>query len=211
MYNPVKQLLWKLKAQRGELRFHQTNTWRQTDDFMNQTHTLLKFWGYKRDHFPDQLIVDLGAGSKLRSKFFQRSRIIAIEPLANDFIRNISWTDLTHAYHVYACPAETELPELTETIHFVMCINVLDHTYDYKNILKNVFRMLRPEGELLLSVDLHHGVDAMHPVRIDKDHLKATLRATGMTIVREYDGLPLSHSNNYGHGMAYTVISRKLI
>jgi SAM-dependent methyltransferase len=204
-----------LLAQPDELQFHKTNKWRQSEDFMNQTISLLKFWGYKSDDFADQLIADLGAGSKLRSKFFQRARIIAIEPLANEFIRSIDWTDLNDAYRVYACPAETELTELAGQIHFLMCINVLDHVYDYKKILQNVSKMLKPKGEFLLSVDLHTNgkVDPMHPVNLDEDCLKRSLLASGLKIVREYRGLPLPHSNTYnkyGPGEAYTVVARKL-
>lgn len=217
MYAALKKLLWKSVAQTSEFAFQREDTWRQTGDFLNQTVTLLTSWGYRREDFADQLIVDLGAGSKFRSKFFSRARIVAIEPLASRFLRSIEWTDLKDAYRVYACEAEKELPELAGQVHFVMCINVLDHVHDHKKVLHNVHRMLRPGCEFLLSVDLHSARETglrsglMHPVNLSKAALRADLLETGFTIAREYDGLPLTNVNAYGHGSAYTVISRKLV
>jgi SAM-dependent methyltransferase len=178
---------------------------------MAQTRALFSHWGYDVDDFADQLIVDLGAGSKLRSKCFRRARIVAIEPLANRFRESLSWSDLYEAERVYSVGAETVIPELDGSIAFIMCVNVLDHVYDYSKVLRNAYRMLKPGGELLLSVDLHSGYesDLMHPVNLDRSQLCATVCQAGFSILREYDGLPLPNSDNYGHGRACTLVGRK--
>lgn len=56
--------------------------------------------------------MDLGAGSKLRTKFFTDAKIIAIEPLAEKFMKEIEWCDLKDAYRVYSRPAEDFIGEL---------------------------------------------------------------------------------------------------
>ena len=129
MRNNAKRA-WEKEAQPGELAFHQTNEWRNTANFMKQTIKLMEGLGYKRTMFKDQLMIDLGCGSKLRSKFFTKALIVGIEPLGNDFIKTVPWNDLIDAYKLFSVPAEKTIKELEGKAQFCMstpsCIRVLN-------------------------------------------------------------------------------------
>jgi 2-polyprenyl-3-methyl-5-hydroxy-6-metoxy-1,4-benzoquinol methylase len=197
---------WRQKAQPGEKAFHLGNKWRASSAFMADTARLFEAFGFKADDFAGQLVVDAGAGSRLRSRFFAKARLAAIEPLANDFIREIPWCDLDQAQYLYSEPAEKMMEPLCGQAAMVMCINVLDHTYDPQSILDNIRAYLRLDGVFLLSVDLHAGADEMHPVALTRQALSEMLAKAGFEPARAYEGLP--NSPYYGHGLAWTLVLR---
>ena len=196
---------WAEKSQPGEKTFHLSSQWRNTSLFMQNTAAVFEGFGLRRDQYAGELIVDVGAGSKLRSKYFAAARIAAIEPLADDFVREIAWCDLNDAERLFSRPAEQCVDELRGRAAFAMCINVLDHTYDPQAILRNIHSYLRPDGAFLLSVDLHDGqADDLHPVALDVDSLRALAIDCGFAIRRAYQYLACGPS--YGHGFAYTLV-----
>lgn len=211
----IRRLLWRIASQTGELRFHQHDQWRQSPDFMIQTTALFSAWGYGPDDLTGQLVVDIGAGSRLRTRYFRGARIAVIEPLAERFANSIEWADVGNADEIYAMPAEQRVHDLEGRARLVTCINVLDHTFAPDQIIDNAGRYLRPDGEFLLSLDLHArgetGLKAelMHPVHVDRHEVQQMLANAGLATVREYEGLV--GSAGYGHGQAYTVIARRSI
>lgn len=204
----VRKLVWRFVSQPGELSFHNENEWRKSTDFETQTDSLFRGWGYSAGDFSGRRILDVGAGSKLRSAFFTGSEIVVIEPLADDY-RKIDFCDLDDAAQVHAIPAEQDVPTLHGTVDFAMSINVLDHVFDPAKVVANVHRFLKPDGQFLLSVDLHHHTEAdlMHPVSMSKEEIRNLLEAASFVIDREIDGLPLAETDSYGHGVAYTAIA----
>ena len=207
----LRKLGWKIIAQTGELRFHQRNRWRQTPAFMEQTAALFEWWGYGPDEFSGRRVVDIGAGSRLRSRYFEGAKITAIEPLAQRFIRTIDWCDLEEADETLGIPAEEHISHLDGQAAFVLCINVLDHVFEPSRLVTNAFAYLEPGGEFLLALDLHREGEAghMHPVHVDRGGVAAMLSAAGFEVGREYDGLGPIGRESFGHGHAYTVISRR--
>ena len=127
---------WKV-AQRLELEWHKKSNWRRSNNFLVHTEVLLSKWGYLPSDYAQNLIIDLGCGSRLRSKFFKNAKIIAIDPLAENFIKYVDYSDIRDAYRVYSLPAEKFILEIENKIDFIMCINVLDHSKNPKEILRN--------------------------------------------------------------------------
>lgn len=201
------RLEWELVAQPGEMDFHRDSSFRQGPQFMEHTERLFRSWGYSPDAFQGRLVVDLGAGSKLRSRYFQGARIAAVEPLADRMRAEIPWCDLDTAERVFGSPAETCIQELVGRAALVMCLNVLDHTYDPGAIIRNAAAYLDADGELVLSLDLHDDADHLHPVHLDRESLLSLCREAGLEPLREYTGLPGSRS--YGHGEAFTLVLRR--
>src|SRR5207247_10536123 len=68
--------LWKTSAQEGELRFHKQNRWRETDDFRAHSKKLFEYFGFREDQYAGKTVIDLGAGSRLRTKFFRGARLV---------------------------------------------------------------------------------------------------------------------------------------
>lgn len=184
-----KKLLWQFFSQRGELKFHVGNDWRTTEDFMKQTKYLMNYFGYSSSDFGNEFLIDLGCGPKLRSHYFEKSKIIAIDPLIDDYLSQISWSDIKKAWKYYSCPAEKFIPELQNSVRFIMCINVLDHTFDVDNILKNCYKYLTDDGEFLLSVDAHKSISILHPQSLDREGLEKLFEQTDLKIAQKFVGL----------------------
>ena len=97
-------------AQAGELEFHQRNRWRTTPAFAEQSAKLFEHFGFAANDYVGRTVIDLGAGSKLRTKFFDQAEIIVIEPLADRYIATVEWSDLEDAAQVHSVPAEQLVP-----------------------------------------------------------------------------------------------------
>ncbi len=181
---------WKNKGQPAEFNHHkspQSHNFRGKDEVFEKSNTeLLKSFYCDRDDFIGKKIIDLGAGSRLRTKWFNESYIIAIEPLADKF-KSISFCDLDDADEVYSEPAEKFLENLEEQVDAIICINVLDHCYDAEIIMENCYKYLKDGGKMLLSVDLNSKEDYKHPINFSVETLQKLVRKVGFNIEREYD------------------------
>jgi len=199
---------WGWLAQRAELHFHQNNAWRRTEEFMRHSEALFEHFGFTRDSFVGKTLIDLGAGSRLRTAYFRDARLVVIEPLADEFQRTVPWCDLDRADAVFARPAEEPIPELFESADGLISINVLDHCYDLAPIIGNVAAYLKPSAVAFLSFDSHDSNDLLHPLRLDANAVERAVESTGLTLERRTFGLgPLGPM--YGHGRAANYWLRK--
>lgn len=197
--------VWKSKAQEGEKHYHLHLKAPPDEEQRRRDAGLFRAYGFESEQFAGETIVDVGAGSHLRSKFFRDARIAAIEPLAEEYLDDIPWTDLDDAACVYTTPAEQRIAELEGQASLALCINVLDHTFDPTAILCNVRSYLRDDGCFLLSVDLHDGeADELHPIGLSADSVREMAIACGFAVRRAYWYTPENRS--YGHGSAFTLV-----
>ena len=199
---------WQSTAQTGELEFHISKRPKPDRGLEELNRLLFEVFGFKADEFAGKTVVDMGAGSYLRTRFFEGARIHAVEPLANEYLEQIHWCELVYADVVHAVSAEQRINELDGAADLVVCINVLDHTYDPGAIVEHVHGYLREGGQFLLSVDLHGATaDGMHPVELTSSSLIELLCDRGFAIDRGFRYLP--HRRSYGHGVAMTLVTHK--
>ena len=190
---------WAGAAQEGELEFHKTNRWRETEAFMEQTVALFRTFGFQRSGWEGKTVIDLGAGSKLRSKFFEGARIVVIEPLADRYIAEVPWSDLKDAAAVFSRPAEKLVEECVGTADLLISINVLDHCYDFADIVSNIRDYLKPDGTAFLSFDMHENVDDMHPLVLTESVCEEIFDQAGLKVVKFSKGGG-DVLQTYGHG-----------
>lgn len=191
--------LWQDKAQEGEFVFHLKNKWRQTDDFMNQTIGLFSSFGFTTTDFSGKMIMDLGCGSKLRTNYFTGAKIIAVEPLASRFMGDIEWCDLKDAHKVFSVPAEELIEECVGKLDLVMSINVLDHCYNFIQIVDNVKAYMKDDGLAFLSFDKHTKADQLHPLELNEEICEAIFAEKGLIIEKQSIGGG-KVLKTYGHG-----------
>ncbi len=191
---------WQEEGQEGEFIAHQKDKWRETSDFMDQTRKLFSCFGFPAEAYEGKTILDLGAGSKLRSKYFTNAKIIALEPLADRFIKEIPWCDLPDADKVYSSPAEECIDECVNMADLVISINVLDHCYDFEHIIKNIKSYLKDDGLAFLSFDIHYVVDQMHPLILTEPICEKIFVQEGLTVEKCSKGAG-NLFTTYGHGL----------
>ncbi len=146
---------WSSVAQRGELAFHKRPNLRSSGEWEAKNS---EFWprrGFTAEGWDGKLVVDVGAGSRLRTLYFKGARIAAIEPLADEFIAQVEWQDLDQAAEIYGVPAEKDIAELHDRADLIVSINALDHGYDFEAAIKNLRGYLKPDGRAYLTFDQH--------------------------------------------------------
>jgi len=201
-----KKVIWKTVAQSGELKFHKDCKFRATDGFMIANAKMFSEWNILPNHYAGMTVLDMGCGSKLRSLYFDKSKVIAMDPLANQFMDEIEWCDLKLADEVYSVPAEYYVKELQNKIDLIMCINVLDHCYDTEKILENMLNYIKPTGSILISVDVEHGLHHLHPNPIGKGKLLDWYGYGHNKTAKILD----DNCKPYGMGKKFTIIGNPL-
>jgi SAM-dependent methyltransferase len=93
--------------------------------------------------------------------------------------------DTTHRVHMTSAPLE-ELPWRDELVDLVICINVLDHVYDYQMCMAQMNRVLKKGGILVFGQDLSNEEDYKlepsswkdvgHPIKLDENIIDEQLR-----------------------------------
>lgn len=175
---------WTNVAQPGELAFHKRPNIRSGEDWEK---TNAAFWerrGFSPDGWTGKFIVDVGAGSRLRTLYFKGARIAAIEPLADKFMAEVEWQDLDRADEVYAVPAEEGVAELHGRADLIVSMNALDHGYDFEAAIANISRYLKPDGVAHLSFDPHDRPDDLHQLLLDDRSAREVFAHCGLKVER---------------------------
>lgn len=190
---------WQRSAQPGELAFHQQDRYRRGVRFAVDSARIFGHFGLGAHDYQAKTILDLGAGSRLRTRYFQGAHLIAVEPLADEY-RKLDFSDLDEADEVYAVAAEQFLPECDNRVDLLVSINVLDHCYDFDAIIANVRRYLAKNGQALLSFDSHVETDPLHPLILTPRVCREVFRKHGLRILHESKGFGGDLSReHYGH------------
>lgn len=180
----VKPTDWSELAQPGELEYHKRPNVRSGSDWASDTARKWTNAGFGPHDFRDRLVVDVGAGSRLRTLYFEGARIAAIEPLGESFISEVEWQDLDSADELYCRPAENFIPELEGRASLIVSINALDHGYNFEQAIKNLRRYLTDDGVAYLSFDQHVQPDEMHPLVLTKSIVDQVMVDAGFKIDR---------------------------
>ncbi len=205
----LRPLLWKYMAQPSELKFHVADAARgDSKQFREEIASLFESFGFSPDQFADKTIVDIGAGSHLITSFFRNARIIAIEPLADRYLKEIPSSGLSRAHKVYSCPGETRIEELKAAADFVISINALDHAFAFERVVENLYFYLKPGCTAFLSFDCHDYATTFHPISLTEEKCRKVFESGGFSITKVSHGLgaprpcavPLGSS--YGDGQA---------
>jgi SAM-dependent methyltransferase len=195
----MKNNIWDA-AQVGELDWHNKNPWREDDwDFIINTYKIFNSMGFDRDYLKGKTVLDVGAGPRLRTKYFKDATIIALEPLGREYIQNFDWCDLGHV-SLYTNPIEEFIPELENKFDFVISINALDHCYDFNKSVENMCRYLKEDGSMLLSYDYHDGSDPLHPLSLSNEFSLDVFKANNLQIYTHTKRIPYGlggYASNY--------------
>jgi len=162
---------WEQTHQPFELRYHQHSNFRWPgrealwDEQWNNVFGL--FGGLNPESFTDnEVLLDVGCGSRPALQWFKHGLKYHTDPLLAEYLKikqmQPHWEN-TDAEHLISAPAEECQEKLVDKCDFVLCWNVLDHTYDWREILHNCHAYLKQGGLFLLGTD-HGGKEHIgHP------------------------------------------------
>jgi hypothetical protein len=180
---------WASAAQEGELDFHKRHNFRAEQEVW-WTH-VQRDWealGLKPTGWDGKVIIDVGAGSKLRSLYFEGATLVVLEPLADRYMSEVAWHDLDKADEIYSAPAEQFVPELEGRGDLIVSINALDHGFDFAGGVRNIRRYMKPDATALLSFDMHDRPDDMHPLILTDEICQKIFLEAGFKIEKSEKG-----------------------
>ena len=185
----LRKRIWQQHQQSRELEFHATigGTYRMSEEYERKNADLFTSLGFHADEYAGKCILDLGAGSRIRTVWFRGARVYAIEPLADQF-RPLGQCNFDQAAEVFSIPAEQFVDKLAGQVDFLVCLNVLDHVFEPRVVLEHCRNYLRPGGRFLLQTDCHTGLaDLQHPAEFSQDWLLQQLQVLGFTIEKKLE------------------------
>jgi SAM-dependent methyltransferase len=106
----------------------------------------------------DIAVIDIGSGPTCLGRFFNTSHKTYLDPLI-DFYRSYYKDELPYATgsNFINSMAET-LPFDDNSFDAVLCYNMLDHTFNPQAIIREITRVLKPSGYLLVSIYAHGAI-----------------------------------------------------
>ena len=193
---------WATVAQAGELSFHKRPNMRSSASWEDD---IARDWmelGFEADAWAGKLIIDVGAGSRLRTLYFKGAKIAALEPLADKFAAEVEWQDIDKADEMYPTPVEKLVPELVGRGDLIVSINALDHGFDFETGIANIRQYAKPEATVFLSFDQHEKPDNMHPLVLNDGIVRDIFERNGFEVVkctprRRYHGAAGPGALNY--------------
>lgn len=113
------------------------------------------------DSFREQAILDVGCGPVGIVYFLEARRRVGLDPLAAHYAQwNGYWGKRAELIQADAA----SMPLADESFDSVFCTNVLDHTFNPSGVLREINRILKPGGRLVLHVDLDSPLRKLHKV-----------------------------------------------
>ena len=146
----------------------------------------------------DGRVLEIGSGPVGVVSFLECEKGYAIDPLEHFYRTRPSLVALRRPGVTYLDGTGERLPFEDASCSLVIVDNVIDHTYAPRRILDEVGRVLRPDGRLYLSVNVHTAwgarlhallaflhVDKGHPFTFTAPSLRRLLGAAGFTVLTE--------------------------
>lgn len=146
----------------------------------------------------DGNVLEIGSGPIGIVNFLDWGTRYALDPLEHFYRTQPALVALRNPAVTYVDGTGERLPFENESCGLVIIDNVIDHTYAPGKILEEIHRILRPDGQLYLSVNVHkyggyvlHSalaalhIDKGHPYTFTSSKLRAFLNTHRFTVVAE--------------------------
>jgi len=194
-----------VKAQQYEQAFWQ----RLSDDITAGTTTHLDWYGWRAKQLErfmtaagattrDGAALEIGSGPVGIVNFLEWGTRFALDPLEHFYRTQPALVGLRNPAVTYVDGTGERLPFDNESCTLVIIDNVIDHTYAPGKILDEIHRILRPDGHLYLSVNVHNRcgfllhsalavlhIDQGHPYTFTSRRLRSFLNAHHFTVLAE--------------------------
>lgn len=201
---------WEFLAQRWELGYW-AKAFAKSQGNWSHIENSAKIWKaleFPQDIFKDKYVLDVGCGPTGRLAWFDghkgNGQIQAMDPLLDEY-KCYHWAKLSVYDELIPIPAEEFKEELADKFDWVVSLNALDHGYDLKLSLQNIYKYLKKDGNCFISFDCtdDETPDPTHPLRISQKDADKLIRKTGFKINKRDTRTCLNERPNWGHGTHY--------
>lgn len=172
---------WREVHQPWELHYHKHNNIRwpaRVGEWNKQWDSIFGFANLQKDSFLNgRVLLDVGCGSKPVLDYFQTGEKHFIDPLLSKYVELPVMKPYWQNHSVkclHSLAAENPVSSLFGVCDFVLCWNVLDHSFDPFQIVENIFNYAKSGALVLIGTDLHEKPHLGHPgVRNRADFIRA--------------------------------------
>ena len=197
---PEIQQYWKDVVQPSEMNFWYN--WRDPGNFMAAAAEIFSRFGIEPWQYAGRIVLDVGSGPKLQSRYFEHANIVIIEPMLNDYL---FCPECNYGFDITAAPlpAEEFIPVLEGIVDFAMSFNSLDHCYDPLLYMTNIHRYLKKGANMVLSVDHRVSTDYQHLFAFTPQTIGEIIEKAGFIVRSEGTGVPIYGRAWWGSGVAH--------
>lgn len=96
-------------------------------------------------------IMEIGGAAEPIIDFFTKGMLVSLDPLNNFYLEQFSHLFNSRLTRIQA--TAEEIPFDSQFFDLIIIYNVLDHTQNPSKVISEIFRCLKSEGALVLSVD----------------------------------------------------------
>lgn len=149
--------IWQTQHQPFELAFHRGYNFRWDDQqwYAQWGNVFARFARLAPETFSvDDTLIDVGCGSRPALQWFTAGRKLYLDPLIDEYRRIPQVADYWDGAETVCQPAEERHEALVDIASLVLCWNVLDHTYDWRAVLRNALAYARSEATIIIGTDL---------------------------------------------------------
>lgn len=139
---------------------------------------VLSYCGHDQNWVENKTVVSIGCGCSGDLAVWPAATKIAVDPLLYVYQKlGMLLEDAAHTTRtIYLSVAGEELALLDECADLVLCRNALDHMLDSKQGLQEMWRILKRDGLLFVSVDIGGNPTPDEPTVFSEESLSALLR-----------------------------------
>jgi SAM-dependent methyltransferase len=149
--------------------------------------------------FEGKVVVDIGPGPLGFPDACPARVSIGVEPLADQYAKH--GLLLPDSPALYLSVGAEHIPLAARSVDVVLARNSLDHVDDPDQVLRELRRLVRPGGILILNFDAEHAPTATEPHALEVERVRRAL--SGLKIVREHR---LDHPHG-GDGHAVIIVA----
>ncbi len=122
-----------------------------------------------KNYFRNKIVIDVGCGPRGSLHHFNARMKFGVDILANEYNKKFS---IVKHDMVYLNCLSHKRPFLNEFADIVISRNALDHVGDFESTIDEIYRVLKPHGEILLSMNLRYIPTINEPQVITEERIR---------------------------------------
>lgn len=156
---------------------------------------MLSVSGLDAEAFSGRVVADFGSGPRGSLEWLAgQARTICIDVLVDEYVA----LGINDHRAIYVRSSETEIPLPRDSVDILFSINSLDHATDWKRMLEECIRVLRPGGVLAMSVNIDEPPSPAEPNTLRHEEVLSLLEGH-ISVGRSAISNRASGANKYQH------------